>query len=122
MGTFTDVSVSYTALAGDSGNLRVRLSHNGSGTVTEFDNVRLTSGTTLPVDPVTVSFPPSRYMVQRTAAGTGDIAISGTYTGGAPGRIEARAVVSSGGGNSGTGSNWQVIDAAPSAGSLFRDA
>lgn len=40
LGTFTDVSLSYTTTAADSGKLRVRLGHD-SGNFSDFDNVRL---------------------------------------------------------------------------------
>ncbi|HEX7262409.1 MAG TPA: hypothetical protein VF258_11445, partial [Luteolibacter sp.] len=45
--------------------------------------------------------PVSRQVIQRDAANTGDIPISGTYSG-TTDRIEARAVVMAGGANNGS--------------------
>ena len=66
---------------------------------------------------ITISRPTARHIVQRSDANVGDIALAGTYTE-SPDRIEARAVVMAGTGNSGTNTAWQTIDAAPTGGSF----
>lgn len=40
-GSFGDVTLTYTAMAGDSGALRIRLGQSGGGGYADFDNVRL---------------------------------------------------------------------------------
>ncbi len=64
---------------------------------------------------LTIGSPAARHLVQRSAANTGSIAISGTFSG-TPDRIEARAVVMAGTANSGTATAWQTIQASPVAG------
>jgi hypothetical protein len=66
---------------------------------------------------VTISGPTSRHIVQRSSGNTGNLGISGTYTG-APERIDARAVVMGGAGNSGTSTDWQTIQTSPGGGSF----
>jgi uncharacterized repeat protein (TIGR02543 family) len=67
---------------------------------------------------VTIASPSARHIVQRSSGNTGSIPISGTYAG-APQRIEARVVVMSGSGNSGTSSTeWQTITSSPSGGTF----
>ena len=62
-----------------------------------------------------LSQPTGRTVLQRGAANTADVTVAGTY-GGAPTRIEARAVPRAG--FSGTATGWQIIDAAPSGGTF----
>ncbi len=63
-----------------------------------------------------VTSPSARHIVQRDAGNTGDIIVSGTFTD-SPDRVEARAVVMAGDGNSGTTTAWQTIDASPTGSS-----
>lgn len=62
-----------------------------------------------------MSRPFSRHIVQRNASNIGSIPVSGSYVG-TPSRIEARAVVMSGAGNSGSSTDWQTISTAPTGG------
>jgi hypothetical protein len=66
--------------------------------------------------PVSITMPTERFLVQRTAANTGTIPITGTYTA-TPDRIEARAVVMAGA-NSGTTTAWQTIKTNPTGGTF----
>lgn len=63
----------------------------------------------------TISSPTSRHIVQRSSGNTGTIDISGDYAG-TPEIIEARAVVMSGAGDTGTTTSWQTIHANPAGG------
>jgi hypothetical protein len=69
--------------------------------------------------PLTISFPPSRYIVQRSGANTGAVTLSGTC-GTSTDTVEARAVVMSGS-NSGTTTPWQMIDPSPTGGTFSGD-
>jgi hypothetical protein len=71
---------------------------------------------TPPEPTVTIRTPAERFLVQRTAANTGAIPITGTYPA-TPDRIEARAVVMAGA-NSGTTTDWQTIKANPGGGAF----
>jgi hypothetical protein len=64
-----------------------------------------------------VTKPITRQVFQRGAANTGNIAIQGTYAG-SPSRIEARAVVMAGTGNSGSDTAWITITPSPSGGTF----
>ena len=66
---------------------------------------------------VGVTKPVTRQVVQRVAANTGTIAIQGTYAG-TPTRIEARAVVMAGSGNSGSDTAWITITPSPTGGTF----
>jgi hypothetical protein len=77
-------------------------------------NMKLTPGVTDPFD-ISLGSPTNRRIVQRSAANTGSIPVAGNYKG-TPSRIEARAVVMTGSGNSGTSTGWQTIVAAPTGG------
>jgi len=63
---------------------------------------------------VSLSFPPSRYLVQRSDANVGDIRIQGSL-GASADAIQGRAVVMSGA-NSGVATEWQTLIDAPTAG------
>jgi hypothetical protein len=65
---------------------------------------------------LTVTFPPSRFIVQRSAGNAGAVALSGNYGSGTD-AVEARAVVMAGA-NSGTTTAWQVIDPSLSGGAF----
>lgn len=83
-----------------------------NGTVIrEIDVIGYATGSTPP--PITVTSPSARHLVQRNSDNKSNISITGTYTG-SPDRIEARAIVTAGGGNSGTSTAWQTIDTSPS--------
>lgn len=75
-----------------------------------------TAGVSFP--PPTITAPTGRQIVQRSARDLGTIPIKGTYLGGAPDVVEARMVVIPGGTNSGTNTDWQVIDESPENGSF----
>jgi Carbohydrate esterase, sialic acid-specific acetylesterase len=96
---------------------------DGSGTtegtlIREIDVFGVpTTGTPVTPTIVTISGPTSRHIVQRSSGNTGNLGVSGTYTG-APERIEARAVVMGGAGNSGTSTDWQTIQTSPGGGSF----
>ncbi len=70
-----------------------------------------------PTGTITISSPIPRQIFQRTPAGVGEVPLLGSYTDTVD-AIEARLVVRSGGGNSGTSQAWQVIDASPSGGTF----
>lgn len=65
---------------------------------------------------LTLTFPPSRYIVQRGAANTGSITVNGSYGPGID-SVEARAVVMSGS-NSGSSTGWQSIASSLSGGTF----
>jgi hypothetical protein len=71
-----------------------------------------------PIVPPSITAPTGRHIVQRSASNVGAIEIEGTYSVGVPDSIEARAVVMTGGGNNGTSTAWQTIDASPGGGSF----
>jgi hypothetical protein len=101
---------SYTVTARDLSANRNTTAASGAATATAE----------APSDPpsvITLTSPASRHIVQRSAANTGAIGISGSYTS-VPGVIQARAVVMAGAGNSGTTTAWQTIAPAPSGGSF----
>lgn len=64
---------------------------------------------------VALTSPTSRAIFQRSAANVGSIPLSGTFSGN-PDRIEARALVMTGAGNSGLSTDWQMIANSPSGG------
>jgi len=66
---------------------------------------------------VTITSPSPRHIVQRSSGNIGSLSVSGTYTS-APQSIEARAVVMSGAGNSGTSTEWQTIQTSPIGGTF----
>ena len=74
-------------------------------------------GTALGVltDTVLATQPVSRQIVQRGGNNRAGIPITGVYYG-SPDRIEARAVVMTGSGNTGTDSGWTTIQSAPAGG------
>jgi hypothetical protein len=78
-------------------------------------NLKLT--TVEPPSGIALASPVSRGVLQRSVANTGTIPISGTCSG-SPSEIQARAVVMTGGGNSGTSTDWQTIATAPSGGAF----
>ena len=112
-GTFTDVTLTYTAQAGDSGLLGISIGtfSAGSGKSTDFDNVRLTKGVTPPADAIAISSPVAHQIVQRDGSDQAVLTITGTYTG-SPTEIRARATAING---NGTDTAWIVIDSSPSA-------
>ncbi|MEI6607001.1 MAG: Ig-like domain repeat protein [Verrucomicrobiota bacterium] len=66
---------------------------------------------------VALTKPITRQVVQRGSANTGNIAIAGTYAG-SPSRIEARALVMAGSGNSGSDTAWIAITPSPTGGTF----
>jgi hypothetical protein len=89
---------------------------NNGTLLQEIDVIGYPAGT--PPEPVVaISSPTQRQIVQRTAANTAAIPITGTYTG-TPDRIEARAVVMAGATNSGVSTAWTTLVAAPSGGAF----
>jgi hypothetical protein len=53
--SFGDVTLTYTAVAGDSGALRIRLGQSGAGNYADFDNVRLNVVTASVPEPASVA-------------------------------------------------------------------
>lgn len=88
------------------------------GTVVREIDVIGTPTVAAPV-PLTVSFPPSRSIVQRSAGNAGAVTLSGTHGPGVD-AVEARAVVMAGT-NSGSTTAWQVIDSTLSGGTFSGD-
>ena len=108
--TFTD-PIGVNGVTPDSGTVEGTL-------IREIDVFGVpTTGTPVTTSNVTISGPTSRHIVQRSSGNTGNLSVSGTYTG-APERIEARAVVMGGAGNSGTSTDWQTIQTSPGGGSF----
>ena len=68
-----------------------------------------------PPSGLTLSAPTGRAVLQRDDANLAEVVVEGTFAGSAT-RIEARAVARAGYGGSGT--DWQVIDAAPTGGTF----
>lgn len=66
---------------------------------------------------VVIQRPTPRHIVQQSAAGLGELVISGSFSGPAD-YIEARAVVMPGASNSGTTTDWQMIAEFPSGGAF----
>lgn len=66
---------------------------------------------------VALTNPTGRAIFQRNAANLGTIPLSGAFSG-SPDRIEARAVVMAGPGNSGLSTAWQTIASSPSGGTF----
>jgi len=66
---------------------------------------------------VALTKPITRQVFQRGAGNTGTIAIAGTYAG-SPSRIEARALVMAGSGNSGSDTAWITITPSPTGGTF----
>lgn len=85
------------------------------GTVIREIDVIGTPTTGAPL-PLTISHPPSRFIVQRSAGNAGATTLSGTYPAGAD-SVEARAVAMAGA-NSGNTTAWQVIDSSLSGGTF----
>ena len=106
-GTFTDVVLTYTAQAGDSGLLGISIAttNAGAGKSTDFDNIRLTSDT----DTITISSPVAHQIVQRDGSDQAAVTITGIYSGTAT-EIRARATAIDG---NGTDTDWVVIDSSP---------
>jgi hypothetical protein len=107
-GLTTGLVYTYTVTARD-------LSSNQNATAPS-DPASATAET--PIVPPVITAPTTRHIVQRSAANVGTIVITGTYSVGNPEAVEARAVVMAGGGNSGTTTAWQTIDASPAGGSF----
>ncbi len=111
-GTFTDVSIDWTAptTVGSNEPLAIRIvKESGSSTVIDFDNIRLVQTEPEPV----IANPSTRHISQRDLNNLGSINISGTFPTFIPDSIEARAVVMSGPGDNGTTTSWQTISNAP---------
>ena len=108
-GLTTGLQYTYTVTARD-------LSSN-QNTTAPSDPASATAET--PVIPPVITVPTSRHIVQRSATNVGTIVIAGTYSVGSPEEVEARAVVMAGGGNSGTTTVWQTIDASPTGGNFY---
>ena len=107
-GLTTGMIYTYTVTARD-------LSSNQNAT-TASNPASATAQT--PIIPPVITAPTTRHIVQRSAINLGAIEIEGTYSIGSPDEIEARAVVMTGGGNSGITTAWQTIDASPTGGNF----
>ena len=66
---------------------------------------------------VSITTPQARQIIQRNGSNTGNIVISGTYTG-MPEHIEARVLVMTGTGNTGTPTAWTTIVNTPAGGTF----
>src|SRR4051812_23381965 len=65
---------------------------------------------------VSISLPQTRQVTQRNNSNTADLFLQGTLFGGPVARLEARAMVMSGGTNNGVATDWMVIAAVPADG------
>ena len=110
------------AIAGVATFSGLSINQYGTGYTLSATSGALTSATSAPFNinstaTVALTKPITRQVVQRGAANTGTIAIQGTYAG-TPSRIEARAVVMAGAGNSGSDTAWISITPSPAGGTF----
>ncbi len=113
-GTFTDVSLSYTAQAGDSGALGIEIGSftPGGGLSVDFDNVRLTKGNIVtPSTTLTMTSPENRAIQQRSSLDNASITFSGSFTGSVA-TVEIMATDLNGNGND---IAWTVLDSTPAS-------